>query len=312
MVRGNLEARLNDVVHLDQPDHFLILAENRQDGDRPVFVRFHNGEGMAGHFIAHDVARRRRHQFAHFHIEGFRPMLLQRAPEVAVGEDPLKAQLVVGDQDAAAFLVRQLDEGMEKLVRRTAEGQSLVFKHQVIDAQRQPLADPSRGMVHRIFIQGEVFVPEQCDGKDIAKEELRDGRGRGNKIERAKFFAQRKLDGEVASPCQTALAVIDDGNGKAPFAVEGGDHLQEFVALAAFADHEEDIVFRNDADVAMHGADGIEEESAGSGGGHRGGHLLGDEGAFADAGEEDQPFARFQLLKNFFRSGMIDLIEEMV
>ena len=92
---------------------------------------------------------------------------------------------------------------------------------------------------------------------------------------------------DVAELSERGIAVAGQGGDTDAEAFCRHDNADQFIAFAAVTDGDEQIVFLDHPEVAVHGFDGVHEDRRRTGAGHCGGNLAADVSAFADAGDHD-------------------------
>jgi hypothetical protein len=128
---------------------------------------------------------------------------------------------------------------------------------------------------------------QQDHGQGVAHGQGDGGAGGGGHVEGAGFRVHRDQDDLVAAAGQRVVAGAahaDDGD---LVAFEGGQQVQQLLGFAAVAEGQYGVAVGHDAEFAVHGVGGVQEDGRAARAGQGGGDLLADGDVLAHAGDHD-------------------------
>ena len=128
---------------------------------------------------------------------------------------------------------------------------------------------------------------EHGHGERVAHDKRGGGTGGGRHVERAGFLWHLDVEhdlGVLAKRGARRRCHGDDLHGETP---DGRQQVDELVGLARVAQGEQNVAVVEDAQVAVHGVDGVEQHGGRAGAGEGGGNLSADVAGFAYAKDDE-------------------------
>ncbi len=251
--------------------------------DLAFFQEFHDFDG---HGVFVDRDRIGRHDGFDLRVDDCR-IRCDAAAEIAIREDAEEGVVVVDDGDGAATGGGHGEQCVTDGRAWTDVGGMFASPHEVFDFQRDGTTDGACGMELGIVVELEMTEVEHRHGQRVA-ESCEGRRGGGwREIEGACFPRDRHGDDEIRAFAEARFRLLRDGDDIDAEAFDGGDDGEQLIRFAAVAESEQRVLRRDDAEIAVHGFDGMHEDGAGACGSERGGHFLADVAAFADAGDDE-------------------------
>ena len=274
---------LGEVLGVDEADRFALGIDDDEVVNVPLVedVDGVGGEGvlaqadrLAGHHLGQRLAE---HAIA----------LGQVAAQVAVGEDAGQFAAFVDHADAAGLGLTHdeqcvTDDGGlrgHRVARATA--------HDVGYLEQQCPADGTARVAFRKFRFFEAASVEHGHGEGVTHDERGGGAGGGGHVEGAGLLWHFDVEHDLGVFSQRGARRRghgDDLHGESP---DGRQKVDQLVGLAGVAQGEQDVAVVEDAEVAVHGVDGVEQHGGRAGAGEGGGDLAADVAGFADAEDDD-------------------------
>lgn len=115
----------------------------------------------------------------------------------------------------------------------------------------QALPYPTGGVVRRILFLAQTPRPHKCDRNSIPKNHLDSRRRHRSKIERAQLTLQRQMHIQISDTHQTVGLHRRHGYQVNPLGLRAGHELQQFLGIPTLTEHNEQILGRQNADVAV-------------------------------------------------------------
>ena len=134
---------------------------------------------------------------------------------------------------------------------------------------------------------GEASASHQAERQGVTHHQLGGGAARRGKVVGEGLVADRDIEDEVGLLGEIAVAVAHDGDDGVAPQLDERDQDLDLRRLTAFREQDDEILVADDAQVAMDGIGGVHEHGGGPRRVHGRRDLLGDDGAFPDAGEND-------------------------
>jgi hypothetical protein len=206
------------------------------------------------------------------------------AAEVAVGDKAEEMGVGIDNAGGAEGAAGHLDN---ELAERGAEGDGgVVAVHRLVDAEMKIASDLAGGVE-----AGEIGVAELAEIGDGEGEGMANGErgddGAGGDAKRVGGWGDGGVEDHVGFLGERGVAIAEEGDQRAAEGAEGGQEMEQFGGGAGAGEEEDGIAGREDADVAVDGLGGVEEDGGQAGGGEGGGELFGDAAGLADAREDD-------------------------
>ncbi len=206
------------------------------------------------------------------------------AAEVAVGDEAEEMAVGIDDAGGSEGAAGHFDDD---LAERGAEGDGReVAVHRLVDAQMEIAADLTGGVE-----TGEIGVAELAEFGDGEDQGVTDGKGgddgAGGDTEGVAGGRDGGIEDHVGFLGEGGVAVAEEGDEGAAEGAEGGQEMEQFGGGAGAGEEENWVAGGEDADIAMDGFGGVEEDGGKASGGERSGELFGDAAGLADAGEDD-------------------------
>ena len=240
-----------------------------------------SGEGIlaqADWFAGHDLGQ---WLFQH------RVALGQVTAQVSVGEDTCEFAAFINHTDAAGLGFSHDEQSVLNGGRLRSDRIACSTAHYVRHLEQQRPADGAAGVAFGEFRFLETACVEHGHGEGVAHDERGGGAGGGGHVEGAGLLWHFDVEHDLGVFSQRGARRRghgDDLHGESP---DGRQKVDQLVGLAGVAQGEQDVAVVEDAEVAVHGVDGVEQHGGRAGAGEGGGDLAADVAGFADAEDDD-------------------------
>ncbi len=186
-------------------------------------------------------------------------------------------------------------------------GESVAGSHDIADGEEQGAADGAAGVALGIVFELEAAGVEKDHGDGVAEGEGGGGAGGRGHVEGAGFFGDGDVESEGAVLGEGAVGFGGEGDDGDVAAFDGGEEGGDFVGGAGVTHGEEEVVVVEDAEVAVHGFDGVHDGGGGAGAVEGSGDFVANVEVFADAGDDD-----FAVAFDGFEAGLNGVVEGVV
>src|SRR5689334_1908433 len=106
-------------------------------------------------------------------------------------------------------------------------------------------------MEPREILGTKTALLEQCNRERIANDERGGGARRGSEIVRTRLLAHPRIDGDVRVAAERGLRLPHQRESSYPEALEVIEQRDKLFRLAAFGDEDRDVLWANDAEIAV-------------------------------------------------------------
>ncbi len=257
------------------------------DEEPPAHVmRLHDLRGFRGQARRPDRARVPGHDRGDLEAADVL-VLLERAAQVAVREEPGDASPGVHDRGHAEVLARHLDDGLLERGIDAHARQPVAGVHDVGDVQQELAAQRAAGMVHRVVVAAEAARLQERHGQRIAQRKHGGGAGGGREVHRAGFLLDGRIEMNVRFHRERRSRVAGDRDDLRAAPLDEGQDAQDLLGLAGVRDGDHHVAGRDHAEVAVARFAGVHEERRRARRGHGGGDLAADVARLSHAGHDD-------------------------
>ena len=166
-------------------------------------------------------------------------------------------------------------------------GVALAGAHDVADGQEEGAANGAGGMVFGVVLLPKAARLQDRHGQRVAQHQHGGGAGGGGQVERAGLAGDLDVEHHVAVFRQRGFERAGERNDfdREPF--QRGKQVQQLLRRARITQRQHHVPIVDQAEVAVEGVHGVEDDAGGAGAGERGGDLLADVAGFADAHHDD-------------------------
>jgi hypothetical protein len=302
---GILEAYLHqfegpEVVEVHDAENSFGFVD---DDDGSDLALLHQIEGFAGENVRADGLWVMRHSVAGCHVESGAAMLFHQAAQITVGDDAGEAAVGMKHGGHAQALVTHFvnDGGHERFGRHMRQRAARV--HFVLDAH-ELAAETTSGMKGGEVVVAKVASLEKRDGEGIAYGHRDGGASGGSKIQRAGFFADTNVEGDVTGFGEGGGNLAGEGDQRNLEALEGFEKADDLFGFAAVRDGEHSVTTREHSEITVQGFGGMQKEGRGAGAGKSGGNFSSDKAGLAHARDDDAAFASKEQVDGAVESGV--------
>lgn len=217
--------------------------------------------------------------------QGLGAIAFEQAAEVAVADDAEELAVFFHRGHTELFAGHFVDHVLHRRAGRDA-GDGVAGVHELLDAG-QALAELAAGMEGGEVLGAETFFEGDGDGEGVSKGEHGGGGRGGGKAHAAGLGGDAAIEGDVAGESEGGLGVAAEADERVAGALDGGEEAEDFFGFAAGGEGDYDVSLGQHAEVSVDGLGGVEEECGAACGAEGGGNFLGDDAAFAHAGDDD-------------------------
>ena len=166
-------------------------------------------------------------------------------------------------------------------------GEGIAAAHDIGDFGEEGTAEGSAGVV-----AGEVFFFESAGleedhGEGVSEDEHGGGGGGGGEVEWAGFAFDAGVEGLVGVAGESGVLSAGEGDEMDAGSFEEGEEVEKFGGFAGLGEGEDGVAIGDEAEVAVEGVLGIEDDGGGSGGVEGGGDFVADVSGFSDADDDN-------------------------
>jgi len=209
------------------------------------------------------------------------------ASEIAIGEHADETAGFVDDGHGAGLGAGHGEKGFLHRKGFGGDRVAVAVPHDVGDAKEEGSADGAGGMALGEIALLESAGVEDGHGEGIAQDEGGGGAAGGGEIEGTGLAGNGDVEGEIAVAGEGGTGGGGEGNDPDGETAEGGEQVEEFLGFTRVGKGEDQVAVADDAEIAVEGIDGIEDDGGGTGGAEGGGDLAADDPGFADADDDD-------------------------
>ncbi len=215
---------------------------------------------------------------------------LEVATEIAMRENSRKRAVGVGEDGGAGAAAGHAGEDSTDVGVDGKRGNEIARAHDFGDFEQKRPPEAPAGVK-----PGEVFLSEsarfQQDHREgVAEDQHGRGAGSGGEPERAGLFFNGGVEVNGGLPGKKGPGVARDGDERDVKAREGREDIEQFFGLAGVAQRDHYIAIGNDAEIAMQGVQGVEDDGGRARTGKGGSHFIPDMPRLSNADDDDLPF----------------------
>jgi hypothetical protein len=277
------EVEAGEVLGVDEADDFVIFIDDDDIIDA-MFVEgaedfggdfiSGNGDGAGGHVIAEGLV-------------GDIAIFLVAADEIAMGKNAFEFSVGINDDDGAgAGFAHGFEGGLDGGIGGSGD-ELIAGAHDIADAGEEGASEAAAGVE-----LGEIFIAEAAGfeedhGEGVAEDEHIGGAAGGSEVKGAGFAFDIDVEDDVAVSTEGGIGGAGESDEFGGETFEVGEEVEEFIGFAAVAEGDDGVALADDAEVAVEGVLGIEDDGGGAGGIEGGGDFMGDIVGFSDTDDDD-------------------------